>query len=578
MRRGRFQLFWLIGFALALSSGCGDAEELNLHDANFDAGFDGIAAVCGDGLLEGEEECDDGNTEPGDGCSPDCRLERPSCAEDASVCSADEFCLDGECVIKECASDADCGAPDGCALEVFCDEARFFCVREPAKADGERCEHTSGALSECSAGECEPIGCETTLDCDDGLVCNGEERCEAGRCFGAESPAEDGTHCANGGRCVGALCMPPACASDADCEDENECREEARCDLTILQCVAGDARVGAACDGAVCDSGVCEPGVCDPAGECVPTGCGNGILESGEQCDDWNLENGDGCSSRCRIETAFRVQQIELVDPHFHSFAHLSGSLREAVGGCQDFTNVERELTLPLGMTPIVIPAVNHLLGSSLIPGPSGSISLSVLLIVDAIMEPGADHPFSVQRASCERIDGDCSDRIQLAETEYEDGRCFELMPETASESWSEALNEPSIACFDSAETTVLLEFAGISFRLEHASFAGEWRETPLGIERGVLRGFLKESDADEVNLLDALEVANVVGVLSLSTFLPGGKTSVVDALLGPIRLSVSFGSCFTPHDGPPHYGKDVYEGEPGWWFYMNYTAGALSD
>lgn len=446
MRRGRFQLFWLIGFALVLNSGCGDAAELNLHDANFDAGFDGIAAVCGDGLLEGEEECDDGNTEPGDGCSPDCRLERPSCA------------------------------------------------------------------------------------------------------------------------------------SDADCEDENECREEARCDLTILQCVAGDARVGAACDGAVCDSGVCEPGVCDPAGECVPTGCGNGILESGEQCDDWNLENGDGCSSRCRIETAFRVQQIELVDPHFHSFAHLSGSLREAVGGCQDFTNVERELTLPLGMTPIAIPAVNDLLGGALSPGEDGAIALSVLIVVDSIGEPGAEHPFSVHGASCERVDGGCTGPELLTDTSYEDGRCFDLMPETASESWSEALNEPSIACFESAETTVLLEFTGISFRLEHASFAGEWRETPLGIERGVLRGFLKESDADEVNLLDALDVANVAGVLSLSTFLPGGKTSVVDALLGPIRLPVSFGSCFTPHDGPPHYGKDVYEDEPGWWFYMNYTAGSLSD
>ncbi|MBU1221228.1 DUF4215 domain-containing protein [Myxococcota bacterium] len=34
----------------------------------------------------------------------------------------------------------------------------------------------------------------------------------------------------------------------------------------------------------------------------VETGCGNGILEVGEQCDDDNLNDGDGCSSNCIVE------------------------------------------------------------------------------------------------------------------------------------------------------------------------------------------------------------------------------------------------------------------------------------
>ena len=40
--------------------------------------------------------------------------------------------------------------------------------------------------------------------------------------------------------------------------------------------------------------------------ECTPTDpvCGNGILESGEQCDDGNLINGDGCSDTCQLEHA----------------------------------------------------------------------------------------------------------------------------------------------------------------------------------------------------------------------------------------------------------------------------------
>lgn len=31
--------------------------------------------------------------------------------------------------------------------------------------------------------------------------------------------------------------------------------------------------------------------------------CSNGILEPGEECDDGNLTNGDGCSSSCLNET-----------------------------------------------------------------------------------------------------------------------------------------------------------------------------------------------------------------------------------------------------------------------------------
>ena len=36
----------------------------------------------------------------------------------------------------------------------------------------------------------------------------------------------------------------------------------------------------------------------------IPPVCGNGILEGTEQCDDGNLINGDGCSSKCMIEGA----------------------------------------------------------------------------------------------------------------------------------------------------------------------------------------------------------------------------------------------------------------------------------
>lgn len=550
--------------ASVLLFACGEASETELLDSGLDSGL--AEPICGDGLLEGDEECDDGNAIDGDGCSSGCLLEAKGC-EDDDGCEDGERCQGGLCAQAECERDEDCGGIDECSDEIFCDTERAECVRVPARADGERCEHPSGAISSCLVGECLPLSCEEDADCDNGVACDGIERCEAGSCF-AGSAAADGTPCEGGGRCVEASCLPAECANDEGCESANECREDDVCDLMTLQCVRGAALVGEACDG----------GLCDPSGECAAPGCGNGVLEAGEHCDDWNVLNGDGCSSRCRLETALRAQQLELVDPHFHSYSHLSGSLREAVGTCQDFTNDERLLTMPLGMTPVTIPAVNDLLGGALFPGEGGAIPLSVLIVVDSIGEPGAEHPFSVHGASCERVDGGCTGPELLTDTSYEDGRCFDLTPGTASEVWAADLNAPSERCFRSADAPVSLHFAGLELSLESAVFAGEWQGTPAYIERGVLRGFLKESVADQLNLLDALEVANVSGVLSLSTFLPGGKASVVDALVGPLRLAVTFGSCLIDHEGAPHFGKDTHEGEPGWWFHLNYEAAPLLD
>jgi cysteine-rich repeat protein len=45
----------------------------------------------------------------------------------------------------------------------------------------------------------------------------------------------------------------------------------------------------------------------DPGEEAVIGGCGNGIVEGTEQCDDGNRDGCDGCSSSCRWERAMRV-------------------------------------------------------------------------------------------------------------------------------------------------------------------------------------------------------------------------------------------------------------------------------
>lgn len=42
--------------------------------------------------------------------------------------------------------------------------------------------------------------------------------------------------------------------------------------------------------------------------------CGNGVLETGEQCDDGNLKGNDGCSKLCTIELGKLVPSLEILD------------------------------------------------------------------------------------------------------------------------------------------------------------------------------------------------------------------------------------------------------------------------
>src|SRR5262249_31159332 len=84
------------------------------------------------------------------------------------------------------------------------------------------------------------------------------------------------------------------------------CGDELVCPPTQACAPAGDRCVLpaqiTACDGKPdgdpCSytgtSGACVDQVC------LGTGCGNGVVEEGERCDDGNTMSGDGCSADCR--------------------------------------------------------------------------------------------------------------------------------------------------------------------------------------------------------------------------------------------------------------------------------------
>jgi len=91
----------------------------------------GIVAVvtCGDGFVEGAEQCDDGGTAPGDGCDASCHVEAAwECVDEPSVCT---FCGDGVILGAEKCDDGGTAPGDGC--DETCQlESGWSCFGEPS--------------------------------------------------------------------------------------------------------------------------------------------------------------------------------------------------------------------------------------------------------------------------------------------------------------------------------------------------------------------------------------------------------------------------------------------------------------
>jgi cysteine-rich repeat protein len=107
---------WPEALPAADASPPNDGEIDGEIDADSDArpDEDSSPGTCGDGVIEGDEPCDDGNTASGDGCGPGCEIE-PGwyCAQEPSVCTTQ--CGDGTAVAghEEC-DDGNTVAGDGC--------------------------------------------------------------------------------------------------------------------------------------------------------------------------------------------------------------------------------------------------------------------------------------------------------------------------------------------------------------------------------------------------------------------------------------------------------------------------------
>jgi fibro-slime domain-containing protein len=233
------------------------------------------AVECGDGLVAGEEVCDDGKTSgvpiSGDGCVEDCSAFEPFhvCPVQGGPCTKTSLCGDGNVTADEACDDGNDALGDGCSTS---------CVVEVGWA--------------CPGG----TNCDAV--CGDGAIV-GDEQCDD---QSASSPGcsancqlEPEYHCPTPGQaCVAAVCGNGVREGLEQCDDGAS--------------GASDNELGDGCTPQCKREPSCTNGVCAAT-------CGDGIRADSESCDDGNNRKGDGCSPTCSTELGFACNDVTNAPP-----------------------------------------------------------------------------------------------------------------------------------------------------------------------------------------------------------------------------------------------------------------------
>ncbi|MBA3546772.1 MAG: DUF4215 domain-containing protein [Nannocystis sp.] len=259
------------GSTIDPSSGSGATLELPTTSTTDVDPTTGSVTRCGDGIVDPDEGCDDGNVDNTDYCLGSCEL---AICGDSYVFAGQEACDDGN------ASDDDsCIA--GCYL-ASCGDGNLY-------AGVEQCDDGNK-----SAGDgCDP-GCQLEVDnivCGDGEV-EGDELCDDGNLDNTDSCLD--------------TCMPFSCGDGwhhavlEQCDDANPDNTDA-CVNIDGQCLLASCGDGFLHDGVeVCDDGnLDDSDAC--VGDCKPATCGDGLVQAGvEVCDDGeNTGKYEGCGFEC---------------------------------------------------------------------------------------------------------------------------------------------------------------------------------------------------------------------------------------------------------------------------------------
>lgn len=254
-----------------------------------------ICAVCGNGVLEGAEQCDDGNVLAGDGCSATCTLEPP----------ANEDCSGA--LMAGCGTtmgnNAGSVAPDMVEASCQASSNKDVWYKFTAPTTGTVTVDTEGSTQTDTVlslyGSCGGL----EIVCDDdggtGLLSRFTFSATMGTMYWIRL-ASFGAAPAGGAFRLNITC--PVCG-DGLVEGAETCD-----DGNVIDCDGCDGN----CTLTACGNGiVCAPEMCDTGGnsmtcdsDCTDVVCGDGLVNTvaGEMCDDGNMMSGDGCSVTCQGE------------------------------------------------------------------------------------------------------------------------------------------------------------------------------------------------------------------------------------------------------------------------------------
>ena len=251
-----------------------------------------LATVCGDGLTQGAEACDDGNTADGDGCSATCAI------EDGFGCEEPQFVFNGDFELGDTgtggvlARDPSpslslCGAQDVVPGDGFyhvtsspyhsctCDGGQGLCLALNGGGGAVWSQTLTGLQPETTytvsarhalKGENNPIN-ESELN----LVVDGVTLASA---------------------------SPVTSVTPIPYETITATFTTAAGQTTAVVEFTNPVLVGAGNDAVLDTISVTGPSVCSPP-------CGDALIGAGEGCDDGNTDDGDGCSATCAIEAGW---------------------------------------------------------------------------------------------------------------------------------------------------------------------------------------------------------------------------------------------------------------------------------
>jgi cysteine-rich repeat protein len=312
--------------------------------------------TCGDGFKAGAEACDDANGIPGDGCTG-CVVDAGfTCVGSApSVCTP--ICGDGVKTGGEACDDGNKADGDGCS-SVCTVQSGYACAGSPSvcvtacgdgiQAGAELCDDNNLANGDCCSSTCQiEAGCEIEANGNTSTANNFTSIAIGNKVNGFIRPAADkdyfvfavpassigtltvtvidnflGITCASAALDTYMTLFDGAAVSLATNDDingaANRCSTITKGGLTEgkyfieLRAFSSSAQFAYTLQSsivlAICGNGVVEsPEQCDGGAGCaadctlIPI-CGNNLVSALEICDDGNTVNGDGCDSTCKLE------------------------------------------------------------------------------------------------------------------------------------------------------------------------------------------------------------------------------------------------------------------------------------